>query len=180
MSLLYVTGAPGSGKSTLQKELSERGYHTRDIDNSGLGGPYNKSTGQQVIIPPADQRTPEWFKEHEWRVHHDAFDQLKADASDKDIILCGVAASDTEILHVFDQIIYLRLTDETLTNRLKSRIGNDYGKNDFELSEILKRKHGLDQKYSALDVTTIDANKSLSEVADEIISRIKQVAAKSV
>lgn len=172
MSLIYVTGAPGSGKTTLQKELSSRGYDTRDIDNSNLGGPHNKNTGEQVIIPPADQRSPEWFEAHEWRVFPDAFRKLEAEAINKDIILCGVAASDGEILHVFDKIIYLNLDDETLIGRLKSRIDNDYGKNDFELLEILNRKHGLDEKYSSLDVIDIDATKKLSEVADEIISHV--------
>jgi dephospho-CoA kinase len=172
MSLIYVTGAPGSGKTTLQKELGARGYETRDIDNSNLGGPYNKATNQQVIIPPADQRSPEWFEAHEWRVDPEAFDRLKAEASDKDIILCGVAASDAKILHVFDKIMYLMLDDETLTSRLGSRTDNDYGKNDFELQEILDRKHGLDKKYAELDVIKIDATKKLGTVAVEIISHI--------
>lgn len=172
MSLIYVTGAPGAGKTTLQKELSLRGYDTRDIDNSGLGGPYNKTSGEQVIIPPADQRSPEWFEAHEWRVHPDAFDKLKTEAANNDIILCGVAASDSAVLHVFDKILYLNIDDETLTGRLESRTDNDYGKNDFELLEILDRKHGLDEKYSSLDVIDIDATKSLDEVAEEIISHI--------
>jgi dephospho-CoA kinase len=172
MSLIYVTGAPGSGKTTLQKELSSRGYDTRDIDNSNFGGPYNKSSGKQVIIPPADERSPDWFDAHEWRVHPDAFDRLKVESASKDIIVCGVAASDGQILHVFDKIMYLNLDDETLVSRLKTRIDNDYGKNDFELQEILSRKHGLDEKYSSLDVININASNSLSAVAEEIILHI--------
>jgi broad-specificity NMP kinase len=172
MALIYVTGAPGSGKTTLQKELSARGYETRDIDNSGLGGPYNKASGQQVVIPPADQRSPEWFAAHEWRVHPQAFTALKEEASGKDIILCGVAGSDSEILHVFDEILYLYLDDDTLIQRLQSRTDNDYGKNDFELSEILDRKHGLDAKYSDMKVIHIDATKSLRDVADTILAHV--------
>jgi dephospho-CoA kinase len=172
MALIYVTGAPGVGKTTLQRKLADRGYETRDIDNSNLGGPHNKSTGELVTIPPADQRTPEWFDAHEWRVYPKAFDSMKDEATTKDIILCGVAASDGEILHVFDKILYLDIDDESLIRRLKNRTGNDYGKNDFELREILQRKHGLDHKYSSLDVITIDATKTLSEVADQIISNV--------
>ena len=172
MSLIYVTGAPGAGKTTLQKEFDSRGYETRDIDNSNLGGPHNKSTGDRVTIPPVDQRTPEWFEVHEWRVYPHAFDALKSEAKDKDIILFGVAASDGEILHVFDKIIYLDIDDETLTDRIANREDNDFGKNDFELKDILNRKHGLDEKYSLLDVVHINASKSLSEVSEEIISHI--------
>lgn len=172
MTLIYVTGAPGSGKTTLQKELSRRGYETRDIDNSDLGGPHNKNTGELVTIPPADQRSPEWFEAHEWRIYLDAFTKLKDEATDKDIILCGVAASDGEILYIFDKIMYLNLDDKILTDRLKSRLDNDYGKNDFEVLEILDRKHGLDAKYASLNVIDIDATKTLDEVAGEIISHM--------
>lgn len=172
MSLIYITGAPGSGKSTLQKELISRGYDARDIDNSEFGGPYNKLSGKKVIIPPADHRSPAWFEEYEWRIHHYAFTELKAKASKTDIIICGVAASDGEILHVFDKIMYLALDDMTLTTRLKTRHDNDYGKNEFELLEILNRKHGLDEKYSSFNVITINASQSLSKVSDEILSHM--------
>lgn len=172
MSLIYVTGAPGVGKTTLQKEFEKRGFETRDIDNSNLGGPHNKSTGQRVTIPPADQRTPEWFNAHEWRVYPHAFDALKKEAGDKNIILFGVAASDGEILHVFDKILYLNIDDDTLSNRIANRDGNDFGKNEFELKNIMDRKRGLDDKYSSLDIINIDASKSLDEVSQSIIHHI--------
>ena len=172
MSLIYVTGAPGSGKTTLQKELISRGYDARDIDSSDLGGPHHKSTGKLVVIPPADQRDKSWFEAHEWRVYVDAFQKLKIEAKDKDIILCGVAAGDHEVLHLFDKILYLSLDDETLSNRLRTRIDNDYGKNEFELEEILTRKHGLDKKYTLREVVKIDATNSLADVVDEIISYV--------
>lgn len=173
MALFYVTGAPGSGKTTLQKELETRGLTTRDIDNSNLGGPHNKSSGDRVTIPPASERTSEWFEAHEWRVYPDAFARLKLEAEDKDIILCGVAAADDEILHVFDKILYLRLDDDVLRSRLASRIDNDYGKNDFELEEIIQRKHGLDLKYDLQDVINIDASGSIDDVANRIIANTR-------
>lgn len=172
MSLIYVTGAPGVGKTTLQKEFDRRGFDTRDIDNSQLGGPHNKKTGERVIIPPANKRTPEWFATHEWRVYPHAFTALKDEASDHDIILFGVAASDGEILHVFDKIMYLNIDDETLRRRIQNREENDFGKNEFEMQDILNRKHGLDEKYGNLNAIDIDATKSLCEVADEIVSHI--------
>jgi gluconate kinase len=172
MSLNYVTGAPGSGKTTLQEELSARGYDARDIDNSDLGGPHNKSTGMLVTIPPADQRSPEWFEAHKWRIYPDAFEGLKSEAAHADIIICGVAASDDEILHVFDKIMYLDIDDAALSHRLQIREGNDYGKNEFELLEILDRKHRLDQKYSSLDVVHLDATRPVKEVVDDVISHI--------
>lgn len=172
MSLIYVTGAPGSGKSSLQKELESRGYETHDLDDRSLGGPHNKSTNELVVIPPTDKRTPEWFDEHEWRIYPEAIKDLKNQAASKDIFICGVAASDGDILPLFDKILYLDIDDDTLKHRLSSRSDNDYGQNDFEVSEILGRKRALDLKYAKLKVTKIDATKPLGDVADEIISKI--------
>lgn len=172
MPLIYVTGAPGIGKSTLQKEFIKRGYDARDIDDSSLGGPHNKATGTIVDIPQARDRTPDWFDAHEWRVYPDAFKRLKDEARNKNIIIFGVASSDSSILPVFDKIMYLDIDDETLTDRVRNRRVNDYGKNDFELVDILNRKHALDRKYSLLDVAQIDASKALNEVAEQIISQL--------
>lgn len=170
MALIYITGAPGSGKSSLQTELESRGYETHDLDDSSLGGPHNIATNQLVTIPPANQRTPEWFTEHEWRIYTDAVQKLKNQATDKDIYICGVAASDGEILPIFDKIFYLDIDDTTLKNRLSSRSKNDYGQNDFEVSEILQRKYDLDSKYSKIDVTHIDASQPLDIVTADIIA----------
>lgn len=170
MSLIYITGAPGSGKSSLQQELENRGYETHDLDNSSLGGPHNKSTNKLVTIPPTDQRTPEWFDEHEWRIYPDAIKKLKSKASEKDIYICGVAASDGEILPLFDKIFYLDIDDETLKYRLSSRADNDYGQNDFEVSEILQRKHDLDTKFTDSNVVHIDSSQSLDKVTDDIVN----------
>ena len=39
MSLFYITGTPGTGKTTIQKELIKRGYEALDIDQRRFGGP---------------------------------------------------------------------------------------------------------------------------------------------
>lgn len=65
MALIYITGAPGSGKTTLQRILSERGYEAHDLDD--YGGPYNKNTDKSVVMPTAEDRSPEWFEAHEWQ-----------------------------------------------------------------------------------------------------------------
>lgn len=173
MALIYITGAPGSGKSSLQKGLENRGYETYDLDDRSLGGPHNKSTDELVTIPPADQRTPEWFDQHEWRIYSGVIKNLKAKATDKDIYICGVAASDDGILPLFDKIFYLDIDVNTLKQRLGSRSENSYGQNDFETSEIIKRKHGLDSKYSGNNAIHIDATQALNKVFDDIINQLK-------
>lgn len=39
MSLYYIKGTPGSGKSTIRKELEKRGFEAHDADDADMGGP---------------------------------------------------------------------------------------------------------------------------------------------
>lgn len=173
MALIYITGAPGVGKSSIQKELTEAGYTAYDIDDRKLGGPYNKISGKLVIMPGVNLRTPEWFDQHEWRINIQAIEALKEQANLKAILVCGVAESDDLILHLFDKILYLEIDNDILAQRLSGRSKNDYGQNDFELQDILLRKKRLDEKYSGTNINKINANKSLKEVIQDIVSVIR-------
>ncbi len=170
MALIYITGAPGVGKSTLQKELATRGFETHDMDDPDLGGAHNIASGERVSIPPAMERVPEWFNQHEWRIAVQALEALKVKALNNDILVCGVAPSDNEVLHLFDKIIYLKLPDDRLKERLADRLDNDYGKNEFEVEQILMRKKAMDEKYQSLDVITLQASGSIGEVAEAIVN----------
>lgn len=169
MPLIYVTGAPGAGKTTLQEELTNRGLKTYDLDNPNLGGPHNKASGERVVIPPAAERTQDWFDNHEWVTYEQALDDLKVQAKDNTIYICGVAENDGKILHLFDKIVYLQLSDEILAKRLSNRGVDDYGKNKFELEEIIERKYRLDKRYGEMNVVYVDASMPVIDAADSII-----------
>lgn len=173
MTLMYVTGAPGVGKSTIQEALSQRGLEVYDLDDTKFGGPHNKASGQKVIIPDARERGEHWFDDHEWRIYRTAFITQKKKATNKDIIICGVAESDHEIIDLFDLIIYLKIDSKTLRERISSRHGNDYGKNKSELREILRRKQRLDTKYSDVKIVQIDASQSLEKTLQSILEIIE-------
>lgn len=174
MPLIYVTGAPGIGKSTLQKELIFRGYDARDLDDPYFGGPHDKVTGSVVSIPGAAERTKKWFDAHEWRVYPDAFRRLKRSVRGDLVLVLGVASNDEQILSFCDRVIYLKLDDQTLVERLKGRTGNDYGHNQFERDEILFRKMKMVARYDNPRVEHIDASGSVAEVAVRIVTILKQ------
>ncbi|HEY1085316.1 MAG TPA: AAA family ATPase [Candidatus Saccharimonadales bacterium] len=172
MSFIYVTGAPGIGKTTIQRSFKGKGMEVYDLDDSQFGGAHNKVSGKKVDIPPAEARESDWFDKHEWRLYKNAFELLKQDARNKDIIVFGVSENDSEILDLFDKVIYLLIGNDELKERLRSRIDNDYGKKSSELNTILARKKKLDEKY--LDCTyKIDASRSLNSVSNDILNVIK-------
>lgn len=171
MSLIYVTGAPGSGKSTIVRSLQKLDLEAYDIDSPRFGGPFNLLSGKRVVIPPVDERSEDWFSHHEWRIDEEGIAGLKkkADKQMETIYLCGVAEGDKKILHQFDKIIYLRLEDNQLTKRLVNRIDNDFGKKESEREIIFERKRQLDERYSEFNSIDVDVSQTVNQVVRDVI-----------
>lgn len=170
MALIYVTGSPGTGKTTIQKELLKHGYTAHDIDQPRFGGPVNLITGEKAIIPPVENRKPEWFKQHEWRVSRPSIERLKISAKDTNVYLCGTTSTEHLVWDLFDKILYLNIDEEILRNRVLNRIDNDYGRGDGELDDILRRYRNAQEKLPTLGVTIIDANGSIEETFQAVIA----------
>jgi thymidylate kinase len=168
MSLIYITGVPGTGKSTVQKELVRQGFEAYDIDQARFGGPTNLVTGEPVPMPSIESRSAEWFKRHEWRVSRYAVEELKQDAAGRVVYLCGTATTDHLIWDLFDRVLFLEVDEETLRERLAGREDNDFGKTDDELRMILERYRDTQERVKKLGVITIDATGDLTATTDQI------------
>ena len=169
MALFYITGTPGTGKTTIQKELLKRGYAALDIDQRRFGGPVNLKTGERTTVPSIEERSPDWFDQHEWRVSRSGVEELKAEAKDKDIYLCGVTTTEHLVWDLFDKIFYLNVDEQTLRHRILNRKDNDFGKGEGEMEIILERYRTAQAKLSSIDVTIIDANGTIDETIDSIL-----------
>lgn len=67
MSLYFITGSPGTGKSEVCRQLNARGYEAYDTDSAGFAQWKNLETGYihpKSIVTTAD-RTPDFMKVHE-------------------------------------------------------------------------------------------------------------------
>lgn len=168
MSLIYITGVPGVGKSTLQKELVRQGFEAYDIDQPRFGGPTNLVTGEPAKMPSLEERTAEWFQHHEWRVSRDAIEELKHRAEGRVVYLCGTATTEHLIWDLFDKIIYLEVDEPTLRARLAEREDNDFGKSDTELEIILTRYREAQEKMKHLGLTVVDARGDLLQTIQRI------------
>jgi len=65
-------------------------------------------------------------------------------------------------------VIYLKIDEKTLCERVLKQTDNDYGRSGHERQRILDREQSLDNQHSGSIATTIDATKPLEEVADTI------------
>jgi thymidylate kinase len=167
MSLIYVTGPSGTGKSTLGRLLREEGFETYDEDDPQTGTAHNLQTGKTVPIPSVDKRDADWFTRHEWRMLDSAKRRLQEAAATRQIILFGNTIK-PEGQAIFSKVIYLKVDDKTLQGRILGRKDNDYGKSEAEMKGILTRKKAMDSAYNESNAIVIDATKPLQAVDDQI------------
>ncbi len=172
MSLIFVTGISGSGKSAVWQELKARGYEAYDVDEDGLAKWHNNETG--YVHPKssvkAHQRTPEFLANHSWKVPRNEVEELYRKAKNKNIFLCGVVANEQELRDLFSKIIALTVDEDTLKHRLQSRTNNDFGKSKHEFEQVLSLQSELYESYKKLGHITIDATRPLDQVVADVIA----------
>ena len=175
MSLIYITGVPGSGKSTVREELLSMGYRAYDGAEDNLAGFYDIQTDKRLGgWPSAEKRTPEWNKRHTWKIPRETVQLLKNKHHDELVFLCAITRNDkSELWDLFDTTIALIIDEETLKYRLATRNNNDVGKTEHELNTLIERQKTAKEEYKALGAYIIDATQPLGVVMQEIIKLAK-------
>lgn len=170
MPLFLITGSAGTGKSEVCRVLKERGYEAYDTDDDGLARWQHNETG--YIHPKssvkAHQRTVAFIAAHTWSVPREYLTELRDQAGDKPIFICGSLGNENKVRDVFQQIFALYVDDDTLKYRLSTRTNNDWGKQPHELAQTLRHHHHVYEQYRRYG-TVIDATRPLLEVVDTIV-----------
>ena len=170
VALVYVTGISGAGKSAVCGELRRRGYEAHDTDEEENAVWVNRETGEVTAVAGAEQRSrPGWLNDQEWRVVPSKVDALAGRADGRLVFLCGSAANDREVWHLFARVIYLAIDEPTLRDRLASRTSNDFGRQPTELEAILSWHKVAEDDYLRLGATAVDATLPLQEVVDKVL-----------
>lgn len=173
MSLIFITGNSGAGKSVVRKELQQRGYEAHDTDEDGITSWRHKITNEIVERPDDEQqRNSGWYDEHEWRMSRQKVEELAAKAKGKPIFLCGSPTNADEMLDLYDRVVCLSLDEDTLKSRIASRDDNDFGKAPDELQSILGWHKSFEQRYKDYGAVMIDATKPLQQVVDDIVNSV--------
>lgn len=171
--LIYITGIGGTGKSSLQKRLIERGYESIDLDH-GYCAFINTRTAEEVVGPTREVRSPEWLETHEWRFIPGKLDELQTQVRDKLLFLCGTATDEAEYRHYFTKVFALTADDETITRRLRERSGDhSYGKSDHELRLTLAENAMAVDRYTKLGAVIIDAKQSPDDIINAILRAVE-------
>ena len=171
MSLYYITGISGAGKSLTKDELIKHGLVAYDGDENKITTWVNKATGAKTVrADDHESRTAEWYSQHDWAMSADRLLELQAQHTGKNIYICGTASNRYELWDMFAKVFCLTIDEETLKYRLANRTENDFGKAPDELANILGWHQSSQEDDKALGAVMIDATKPVSEVAEEIIA----------
>jgi hypothetical protein len=173
MSLYYVTGLSGTGKSSVLRELRARGYHARGVDEDGYADWINRVTGRPDRFPHGEPGFDfhAWYAAHYWVLSVRRISLLSRAAArlGQPVFLCGAASGDDVVWQRFARVIALVADERTIVRRLAAR-DNEFGKTPEELADVLFWHAGFEAAYRGFGATIIDATKPLPQVVAEVLA----------
>lgn len=171
MGAFLVTGYPGTGKSSVARELQRRGHTAYDTEAMrGYMHAESTETGRRIPLPspvPAG-----WFDDvgtYIWDVNRVTALLRRHDDTD-DVYICALADNQEDFYGMFDKIFLLLLDITLMQHRLEQRTTSDYGKDRQELSDILKMHRHFERSLLAAGAVGISTDRPLQQVAGEIIA----------
>lgn len=144
---ILLTGMPGTGKSSVIRELLTRGYKAVDTDDGWCE-------------PQRDGR-------QRWR--EDAIQELLA-AEDADVLfVAGCEENQVKFHPQFDHIVLLSAPLETLMDRVATRTNNSYGKAPEELRRFIEDLETVEPLLRRVATHEVRTTAPLNEVVATIL-----------
>ena len=155
-----VEGVSGTGKTSVCRELRQRGHHVVDGDRE-LAYQGDPKTGE--ALDTADH------EHHIWdvgRVH-----ALAADHDAPVTFFCGGSRNFVKFIDLFDEVFVLEVDLDTLHRRLDRRPPGEWGSTPAE-RDLVTRLHRTKEDVPRTE-DPIDATRPLTVVVDDILRRAR-------
>lgn len=150
---ILLTGMSGTGKSSVIEQLAARGYRAVDIDS------------------------PEWSEyapDGDWVWREDRVQALLDSLSEDDILfLSGCAENQGKFYPQLDKVVLLSAPAEVITERLRTRTNNAYGKRPEELADTLGYLETVEPLLRKGAHVEIDTRAPLDDVVAEVLSLLE-------
>jgi dephospho-CoA kinase len=163
MKRVLITGMSGTGKSTVIKELTARGYKAVDADYNGLS--------ELVSIPASSDRSG-LGAEQDWIWRDDRIADLLSTEDAEVLFLSGAASNQVKFYGRFDHIVLLTAPASVMTERLVRRTNNPYGKDPKDLVRALALKETVEPLLRRGADLEIDTSVPVDVVVDKILGLI--------
>jgi dephospho-CoA kinase len=151
VTIVFITGMSGVGKSSVLTELSRRGHAVVDTDYGGF----------------CDEETlPDGRVEQRWR--EDRIEALLDAHHEGALFVSGSVPNQGQFYPRFDAVVLLSAPLDVLLERVRSRTANPYGTSEAEQALIAQDVHTIEPLLRAGATNEIDTRRPLSEVADEL------------
>jgi len=162
---VYITGASGTGKTSIARELAARGIPTLDMDT--MCHRAHRETGEKVGWEPG--KPEEWYAAHGWVCNVGGLEEFLS--LHDTAVAVGLSSDQDEYLKLFDKVFVLYSHPEVIIERLNARKDNEYGKHPREQERLLKWHRAFEQEMETKGAIPINTERPLSETVEDILSR---------
>ncbi|HKV00254.1 MAG TPA: AAA family ATPase [Vineibacter sp.] len=156
MKKVLITGMSGTGKTTIVRDLSSRGYTAVDLD----GDAYSMWV---TAAPDPDDPDNEVKPGQDWVWREDRVHELLSRHDDGPLFVSGCASNMTRFVARFDLIVLLSAPDAVIVARLGSRQGSGYGQSPEEVARVLRLRQTVEphlRQIADLEIDTSDPDQS--------------------
>ena len=164
MPKIFITGSGGTGKSTIIKRLSERGYTAYDTDDMPETTRLENLAGEPVEWPDG---FVDWSK-YRWNWQRPAIEKLLA--SDDTVFLGAIVGNQKDFADLFDTIIALTADPATHEHRRRTRSVHTHGQDDRNIRHSIEVQAEKLKRFMAYGAIPVVNNRPLDEVVDEILA----------
>lgn len=153
---VLITGMSGTGKTTIVRDLSSRGYTAVDLDSDAY------SMWITAAPDPGDPDN-EVKPGQDWVWREDRVRALLSQHDDGPLFVSGCASNMTRFIASFDLIVLLTAPDAVIVQRLGSRQGPAYGQSPEEVARVLRLRQTVEphlRQIAGLEIDTSDPAQS--------------------
>lgn len=164
MSKVFITGSGGVGKSTVIKNLVERGFTAYDTDDMPGVTRLEDKEGNPKEWPTG---YIDWSK-YQWNWQRPEIEKLLM--SDETVFMGAMPSNWREFVGDFDTTIAVTVNSQVHEQRLKTRNVHEHGQGKRNIADNIYSQEQNLGKFVAAGAIVVDNDRPIDEVVDEILA----------
>ncbi|MEU7449161.1 AAA family ATPase [Streptomyces diastaticus] len=154
MTVIFVTGMSGTGKTTALNQLEQQGYRVVDTD---VG-----EWIEDLPLPDGAGVEPQW--------REDRIDALitEHEISGEPLFIAGTVWNQGRFYPRFDEIVLFSAPLEVMLERIANRDTNPFGKTTEQRDQVVADTAEVEPLLRSSATVEIDTRKPLAEVVDQL------------